>query len=222
MIQKTRRGAKPATLNTINSFAQMIVQSRRSLGLTQKLAAEKVGIDYRHFQDIEKGKVDIRMSSLLELQSKLGLNLEQLFCNQFGTSTCPACIDKGNSDELWQSLNVMAEGGKCGMLIMDRKSFIFANKYFLEQLNYPDVSKLKTMEISAVSEPSLATISEKPTIAKFFSPERGGKDFIVFSRKQGELVTFILISPELAHAKLKDVLNMLPLYNVASSLGESV
>lgn len=59
-------------------LADLIVKTRKSMGLTQKETAHKVGIDYRHFQDIEKGKVDIRVSTLLELQKNLNLNLSAL------------------------------------------------------------------------------------------------------------------------------------------------
>jgi transcriptional regulator with XRE-family HTH domain len=52
-------------------LGQRVKEARKKLDLTQAEAAELAEIDYRHLQNIEAGKVDMKASTILRLQEKL-------------------------------------------------------------------------------------------------------------------------------------------------------
>lgn len=48
---------------------------RKSRGLSQKVAAQRAGIDYRHYQNVEGGKVNMRIDTMLNLMGFYNLSL---------------------------------------------------------------------------------------------------------------------------------------------------
>jgi transcriptional regulator with XRE-family HTH domain len=52
-----------------------LVQARRQKGLTQSALAERVGIPQSHLSNTERGKVDLRLSSLIEVARELDLEV---------------------------------------------------------------------------------------------------------------------------------------------------
>ena len=48
----------------LNFVAHQIKYWRKKKGITQSQLSEKAGIKYRHFQDIEAGKVDVKFQTL--------------------------------------------------------------------------------------------------------------------------------------------------------------
>ena len=46
--------------------------------LSQKKAAHKIGISYRHYQDIERGKVDVRFATLDRVMKFFGIKYCEL------------------------------------------------------------------------------------------------------------------------------------------------
>lgn len=53
------------------ALGQQIKRARIKLGLTQEMAARILEIEYRHYQEIEYGRVDVRYSTYIQMQSKL-------------------------------------------------------------------------------------------------------------------------------------------------------
>ena len=52
---------------------------REARGLTQEAFAERAGLTYKHYQQVEAGrKFDIRLSSLIKMADGLGLKLSEL------------------------------------------------------------------------------------------------------------------------------------------------
>lgn len=41
--------------------------ARKKMGISQELAAEQIKIDYRHYQNIEGGKINIRMDMFIKI-----------------------------------------------------------------------------------------------------------------------------------------------------------
>lgn len=57
----------------IEDFAKKIQVARKAKGLTQGELGAKMGLPQSHISQIESGKIDIRLSSLLEISRLLDL-----------------------------------------------------------------------------------------------------------------------------------------------------
>ena len=57
----------------IEDFAHKLHEARKAKGLTQKELGAKIGLPQSHISQIEAGRIDIRLSSLLELARLLDL-----------------------------------------------------------------------------------------------------------------------------------------------------
>lgn len=54
------------------------------MGKTQVKAASEIEIDYRHYQNIEGGKVNIRLDTFLNLARYYGIDIEVINCDGLG------------------------------------------------------------------------------------------------------------------------------------------
>ena len=62
------------------AFRQRLRTLRRSLKLTQEAFAERAGLNYKHYQEIERGgKTEIRFSTLVRLAEAFRIPLHELF-----------------------------------------------------------------------------------------------------------------------------------------------
>lgn len=59
-------------------LGKLIRNKRKFLKLSQKDAAEKLEINYRHYQDIERGKVNLKTATLFHLLSFYKISVDQL------------------------------------------------------------------------------------------------------------------------------------------------
>jgi len=65
--------------DTAKRLLARIRQLREAHGLTQEAFAERAGLAYKHYQQIEAGrKNDIRLSTLIKMADGLGLKLSEL------------------------------------------------------------------------------------------------------------------------------------------------
>ena len=55
---------------------------RKERGITQEKAAEATGLNWRHWQKLEAGEVNVTLSTLAKICDGLGVVLEELFINQ--------------------------------------------------------------------------------------------------------------------------------------------
>lgn len=56
-----------ATKTFLAELGQKIKTSRKRMGLSQVDASHQMHIDYRHYQNIEGGKINLRLDTLLKL-----------------------------------------------------------------------------------------------------------------------------------------------------------
>lgn len=59
----------------LKSFGDIIRVRRKARGLSQETAAGIIGVDYRHYQNVEAGKVNIRIDMLCRLGNFYGITL---------------------------------------------------------------------------------------------------------------------------------------------------
>lgn len=58
----------------LKNFGRSLKEARRQMGLSQVAAAEKMQIDYRHYQNIEGGKINLRLDTMIKLINFYKLN----------------------------------------------------------------------------------------------------------------------------------------------------
>ncbi len=65
--------------DTAKRLLARIRELREAHGLTQESFAERAGLTYKHYQQVESGrKFDIRLSTLIKMAEGLGLKLTEL------------------------------------------------------------------------------------------------------------------------------------------------
>ena len=105
-----------------------ISRLRKLKKITQKNFAKVADINYRHFQDIEGDKADIRISTALQIAEKLDVPVSAIFRKNLNLDLIRAGID--SSDEILVKLPV-------GICITDENGRItFANTFFFKELTY--------------------------------------------------------------------------------------
>lgn len=57
-------------------FGKKIKARRKEMGLSQVRAAEHMRVDYRHYQNIENGKINVRLDTLILLTDFYGLKFQ--------------------------------------------------------------------------------------------------------------------------------------------------
>ena len=62
----------------LEDFGQKLLNARVRKGLSQRALAERTGVPQAHISKIEQGRVDIRLSSLVELARALDLDVQLL------------------------------------------------------------------------------------------------------------------------------------------------
>ena len=66
-------------MNMMSHIAKLIRFIRIQRMMTQESLAERVGIDYRHFQKIESGAISVKLETLEKILEGLGLSLSNFF-----------------------------------------------------------------------------------------------------------------------------------------------
>src|SRR3954470_19213634 len=51
----------------LKEFGKQLKTTRKQMGLSQVTAAQNMRIDYRHYQNIEGGKINLRLDTLIKL-----------------------------------------------------------------------------------------------------------------------------------------------------------
>ena len=64
-----------AMIYTTEHIASILKSARKARGLSQRALSAKVGVPQSHLSKVEKGAVDLRVSSLVELARALDLEL---------------------------------------------------------------------------------------------------------------------------------------------------
>ncbi len=67
-----------ASLNPLKKMGQTIAVARKAHGFSQAIFAEECGLNLRHYQNIEAGRVNVRLHTLLNIAQSLDLSPCQL------------------------------------------------------------------------------------------------------------------------------------------------
>jgi transcriptional regulator with XRE-family HTH domain len=68
----------PQLRRGLRRLARRLRALRRERGLTQEEAAHRAGVDAKHFQEIEAGRINVTMATLLGIAGAFGMSLSEL------------------------------------------------------------------------------------------------------------------------------------------------
>ncbi|MGE4130597.1 MAG: helix-turn-helix domain-containing protein [Bdellovibrionales bacterium] len=107
----------------LKQFGQTLKSSRKSMGLSQVSAAQAMHIDYRHYQNIEGGKINLRLDTLMKLVDFYGMsNNQKEFSLQSLLRILDLPTDQPAPATSWHSLSeYFVEGGHAGYLVVNRR-----------------------------------------------------------------------------------------------------
>lgn len=60
-------------------LAEAIRQKRKEMGISQVSACREIGVDYRHYQNIEGGKINMRIDTMLLLMQFYKISMAIFF-----------------------------------------------------------------------------------------------------------------------------------------------
>lgn len=64
--------------NSLDILVMKARKKRKALGLTQQQASKALGLNYRHYQDIERSKVNLRLDTVCKLLTFYELGFSEL------------------------------------------------------------------------------------------------------------------------------------------------
>lgn len=112
----------------MRKFGKNISRIRKVKKMTQKSLAEDADINYRHYQDIEGDKADIRISTATEIARILEVPVSMLFHEHINVDLIKSGI---------HSFYNLLEKLPTGICILNLEGkIIFVNRFFLDKLTY--------------------------------------------------------------------------------------
>ena len=79
IVRRSSARDAPGVGLAISRLAKRIKELRLDAGLTQEAAAERARLDEKHWQDIEAGRTNPTVASLVGIARSLGVKLGELF-----------------------------------------------------------------------------------------------------------------------------------------------
>src|SRR6185312_11283864 len=115
----------------LKEFGKQLKTTRKQMGFSQVTAAQNMHIDYRHYQNIEGGKINLRLDTLIKLVKFYNLDKVSRPFNM------DACLDLLSGDKQghasqdnWSLLyHHFVEGGHAGYVTVN------ARTRMIEQIN---------------------------------------------------------------------------------------
>src|SRR5262245_56371943 len=123
----------------LKEFGRRLKTTRKQMGLSQVTAAQNMHIDYRHYQNIEGGKINLRLDTLIKLVKFYNLDKVSRPFN------FDACLDllsghkESSTQENWKLLyHHFVEGGHAGFISVNcaNKEVTSINPKLFQALGY--------------------------------------------------------------------------------------
>ena len=137
----------------LKEFGRTLKSTRKQMGLSQVTAAQDMHIDYRHYQNIEGGKINLRLDTMMKLVKFY--NLDRL-SRPFTVDSCLDLLsgyqDKNVHDN-WGSLyQHFVEGGHAGYVVVNcrTKAIETINEKLSRKLGYRSAQDLVQRPIQNV------------------------------------------------------------------------
>lgn len=169
----------------LKEFGRTLKETRKSMGLSQVTAAQNMRIDYRHYQNIEGGKINLRLDTLMKLVKFYNLDKVSRPFN------LDACLDllsgfkDANAHENWEALfHHFVEGGHAGFVLVNcrTKAIEQINERLFRTLGYRTAQELsgKPLQNLLLNE----SASQFDELIRHHVADKMSKPFIVTFRTQ--------------------------------------
>lgn len=109
-------------------FSRIIKKRRASLGISQVDMASMLDISYRHYQDIETGKINLRLDTIVKISDKLDIHL----CIQ--NNRIHEGVAPGEIPDFHETGNIATELEVGFSILNSNKTYFYIND-FLAQIN---------------------------------------------------------------------------------------
>jgi transcriptional regulator with XRE-family HTH domain len=169
----------------LKEFGKALKTTRKQMGLSQVTAAQNMRIDYRHYQNIEGGKINLRLDTLIKLVKFYNLDKVSRPFN------LDACLDllsgykDANAHDNWQALfHHFVEGGVAGFVKVNvqTKQIEQINEKLFRTLGYRQAQDLQSKPVQQLMVQESA--SQFDELIKHHVSEQVSKPFIVTFRTQ--------------------------------------
>lgn len=169
----------------LKEFGKALKTTRKQMGLSQVTAAQNMRIDYRHYQNIEGGKINLRLDTLIKLVKFYNLDKVSRPFN------LDACLDllsgykDANAHDNWQALfHHFVEGGVAGFVKVNvqTKKIEQINEKLFRTLGYRQAQDLQSKPVQQLMVQESATQFDE--LIKHHVSEQVSKPFIVTFRTQ--------------------------------------
>jgi len=169
----------------LKDFGQTLKTTRKQMGLSQVTAAQNMKIDYRHYQNIEGGKINLRLDTMMKLVRFY--NLTKNF-EAFNLDAFLRLLNTTHPDHHHQNWSALyehfVEGGHAGYLVVrcDNKMIMQVNDRLFSTLGLESKQELigKTLN-QLVNEQGMQKIDE---FCRSERPEEVSTPFIVTFKTQ--------------------------------------
>lgn len=138
----------------LKEFGKQLKSTRKQMGLSQVAAAQNMHIDYRHYQNIEGGKINLRLDTLIKLVKFYSLDKAT---RPFNVDACMdlltgfAKANPGNTG--WERLKEnFVNNNHAGFLTFNvrTKAIDFANNKLAQSLGYRGTQDIVGKPMSAI------------------------------------------------------------------------
>jgi transcriptional regulator with XRE-family HTH domain len=166
----------------LKEFGRSLKTTRKQMGLSQVTAAQNMRIDYRHYQNIEGGKINLRLDTMMKLVKFY--NLDRV-SRPFNVDACLDLLSgykDANAHDNWGSLyHHFVEGGHAGYVVINCRTKLIEdiNEKLYKTLGYRTSQELvnRSMQNLLVNDSStqfdelihhhVAELVSKPFIVTF-------------------------------------------------------
>lgn len=171
----------------LKEFGKQLKTTRKQMGLSQVAAAQNMHIDYRHYQNIEGGKINLRLDTLIKLVKFY--NLDKV-ARPFNMDTCMDLLTGFNQDrtqqsEGWEKLKEsFVSNNHAGYLTFNPRTKIVetANNKLAQSLGFRGVQDIVGKPLSSILVNESLTALEENN--RDVPSNAASKPFIVTFRTQ--------------------------------------
>lgn len=174
----------------LQEFGKQLKTTRKQMGLSQVNAAQNMHIDYRHYQNIEGGKINLRLDTLIKLVKFY--NLDKV-SRPFNVEACMDLLSgykssarsQTSQQDNWSLLyHHFIDGGHAGFITLNCKTKLIeqVNPKLFQALGYRSSQDLTGKPVSnlLVQESS----DQFDNLIQHHAPDQVSKPFVVTFRTQ--------------------------------------
>jgi transcriptional regulator with XRE-family HTH domain len=169
----------------LKEFGKQLKTTRKQMGLSQVTAAQNMRIDYRHYQNIEGGKINLRLDTLIKLVKFY--NLDKV-SRPFNLEACLDLLsgykETGTEDNWGLLYHHFVEGGHAGFITLNcrNKTVEQINPKLFQALGYRSAQELAGKPVQNLLVNESATQFDE--LIEHHVPDYVSKPFIVTFRTQ--------------------------------------